>query len=91
MRGHEQHDRQHDRAPRSTAWIAPDAIFCIADRPDRHRRDDAVLDLARVAELLHERQRDRLDALEDEREADERRATSSVENWSSDAPLPPTP
>ena len=40
------------------------------DRPHRHRCEHAVFDLARVAEVLHERERDRLHALEDHRARD---------------------
>ena len=54
------------------------------------RREHAVLDLLRVAELLHERQRDRLDALKDDRQRDTP-ATRRVENAAAAAPLPPTP
>src|SRR5579862_3446966 len=43
------------------------------NHPDRHRRKDAILDLLAEAELLHERQRDRLDPLEVDRDRDQSR------------------
>ena len=48
---------------------APDRLLD-RDQRDRQRREHAVLDLAGVAELLHHRQRHRLDALDQDRDAD---------------------
>ena len=51
--------------------MAPDSTFSIATSETGQRREHAVLDLLRVAELLDHRERDRLDALEHDREADD--------------------
>ena len=54
----------------SSAWTAPAGDLLGGDGPHRHRREHAVFDLARVAEVLHERERDGLHALEDHRARD---------------------
>ena len=50
---------------------APQIAFWMATSCHRHGRQDAVFDLAGVAELLHHRQRDRLDALHEDRDPDD--------------------
>ena len=58
------------RSPEIRHWIEPATIFSIATSSTRDRGQHPVLDLAGVAELLHEGQRRRLDALEDDRRAE---------------------
>ena len=63
-------DREDDGGGEERLECARDDLL-EADHPDRDRRQDAVLDLLRDAELLHERQRDRLDPLEVDRDGDQ--------------------
>ena len=57
----------------SSPCTAPESTFATRDQPDRARRLHAVLDLAGVAELLSHQHRDRLDALEHDRDPDDAR------------------
>jgi len=84
-RGDREHDDRGDRALQRTGHHLLEG-----DEAHRERGEDAVLDLARVAELLHERQRRGLDALEEDGRADHP-ATSTLENNVAPAPAPPTP
>ena len=63
----------------------------LLDREHRHRqrRLHAVLDLARVSELLHHRERDRLDALEHDRQPDDAGDEHGGESLA--PPRPPIP
>ena len=60
------------------------------DQLHRQRREHAVLDLAGVAELLHQRERHGLDALEEDGGGDHA-GDEHVENCAAAASLPPTP
>ena len=57
--------------PASSACTAPAAIFSTATARTGRGAVDPVFDLAGVAELLHQRQGDRLHPLEDHRGADD--------------------
>ena len=61
------------------------------DQRDRQRGQHAVLDLAGVAELLHERQGDGLDALEEDRRGHHAGDEHAGERRPPPAPPPPTP
>ena len=61
------------------------------DAPDRQRRHHPVFDLAAVAEVLHERERDRLDPLEDARDRHDARhedAENAAEPFAPPTPCP---
>ena len=84
-------DREHDRRREQALNRAEDDLL---ERHQRHRqrRQHAVLDLLRVAELLHHRQRHRLDPLEHDREADDARHQDRRERRLAGRPRPaPTP
>src|SRR5829696_8196451 len=68
--GHDRRDRKDEERGDETLDRARGHL---ARRDERHRewREHSILDLLRVAELLHHRQGDRLDALEEDRDADD--------------------
>ena len=66
--GHDGGDREHEHG-RDQALDRPGHDLLEGDQIDRQGSRHAVLDLPGVAELLHERQRDGLDALEHDRQA----------------------
>ena len=68
-RVHDRRDREHDRRGQQSLQ-RPEHHLLERDQHHRQRGEHPVLDLLRVAELLHHRQRHRLDALEHDREPD---------------------